>query len=175
MVFSSRVSEYDCVSCEYDCEGEEMSMSCQPLRFCELQLDQMRVDAGAVGDDFFCSSFDIEEIGQLTVGDFDRMPSNLVVDEERCLFDGQYRRAVYYLEGQSPHRGLDVRQSTFDTCKMYRDAVNLLIADERVSVSCSFGQWEEDIFGHHVDEAQLNEMDNQGLVNWMLTCRQQRE
>jgi len=90
-----------------------------------------------------CSTIDLGEgessydcINRLTVGDFHLIPkSGVAVDEERCVIDGQYRRAMQYIEeaGAIPY----IEKTVFNADKKYRDAVNLLIGAE-ASISCSF-------------------------------------
>jgi len=75
-------------------------------------------------------------VKRLTVGDFDLISDSacLEVDETRCVVDGQYRRAMKFLERFGALRG-----SVFDANKKYRDAINLLIGAD-VSISCSFSE-----------------------------------
>jgi len=112
----SSLSDYECVS------------DCSLVDECDKNAEVMPLH---MQSSFEYSTFDLDGgdnssytyINRLTKGDFSLIPdSALTVDEDRCEIDGQYRRAMDYLERfGSMNRGM------FDTCKKYRDAVNLLV------------------------------------------------
>jgi len=73
------------------------------------------------------------DLPRLTIGDFDRIPSYLPVDKERCYNDQQYAGAIRFLALIAEQ----FAEGPFNLDKRYRDAVNLL-AGRTVRVSYSF-------------------------------------
>jgi len=57
-----------------------------------------------------------------TVGDFDFIPTEMEVDEERCESDARYCRAIDYIAEVSS----GISREAFNKNKKYRNAVNLL-------------------------------------------------
>jgi len=88
------------------------------------------------------------KVNRLTVGDFAVIPEGrLDVDEERCLVDAQYRRAIQYLE----EIGTGIAEEVFNKDKQYRDAINMLIG--AVSIAASRELEEEVLYFCNLEDA----------------------
>jgi len=61
-----------------------------------------------------------------SVGDFDFLPEQLDVDEDRCKKDEQYREAMDYLWQECSV----ISRTLFNDDKKYRNAINLLAGNE---------------------------------------------
>jgi len=93
------------------------------------------------------------QLRRFSVGDFDRIPAFMAVDEQRCATDATYRDAVAFLETVHGHKNKQTEkrvfcvaknnssstptQKLFEASKQYRDALNLL-AGRQVEVTRPF-------------------------------------
>jgi len=105
-----------------------------------------------------------------TVGDYDRLPSFMVVDEDRCEWDPTYRDAMHFLElvGED-----NFCEEVFDGDKKYRDAMNLLAGRSAARESFSLPLISGILAGHEPSQSEV-ESESDSSIPSMIMIRQPR-